>query len=162
MGRESDGEAFACVCVYVCLCECARACACAHVYVTYTHSFSHVRVCVCACDDSLYCKAAPCSVCCVHLAVLGAVGGCLASSAHEWLLHRLGAAVAQRGIAAVALGRCVLRPWHLESLGTLVTSQASSRRGQRSCRRGSDRKTSGAALSRADDISSPNLFCIYL
>ena len=81
---------------------------------TLTHSFSHIRVCVCACDDSLYCKAAPCSVCCVHLAVLGTVGGGLASSAHEWLLQRLGAVTAQRGIAAVALGRCVLRPWHLD------------------------------------------------
>jgi hypothetical protein len=59
-------------------------------------------------------------VCCVHLAVLGAVGGGLASSAHEWLLQRLGAVIAQRGIAAVALGR----PWHLESLGTLVKRQA--------------------------------------
>jgi hypothetical protein len=59
-------------------------------------------------------KAAPCSVCCVHLAVLGAVGGGLASSAHEWLLQRLGAVAAQRGIVADALGRCVLRPWHLE------------------------------------------------
>ena len=49
------------------------------------------------------------------LAVLGAVGGGLASSAHEWLLQRLGAVIAQRGIAAVALGRCVLLPWHLES-----------------------------------------------
>ena len=55
------------------------------------------------------------SMCCVHLAVLGAVGGSLASSAHEWLLQRLGAVVAPCGIAAVALGRCVLRPWHLES-----------------------------------------------
>jgi len=52
----------------------------------------------------------------MHLAVLGAVGGGLASSAHEWLLQRLGAVTAQRGIAAVALGRCVLLPWHLESL----------------------------------------------
>jgi hypothetical protein len=67
---------------------------------------------------AFYCKAAPLSVCCVQLAVLGAVGGCLASSAHEWLLQRPGADIAQRGIAAVALSRCVLRPWHLESLGT--------------------------------------------
>ena len=52
-------------------------------------------------------------MCCVP--VLGAVDGGLASSAHEWLLQRLGAVTAQRGIAAVALGRCVLRPWHLES-----------------------------------------------
>jgi len=51
------------------------------------------------------------------LAVLGAVGGGLASSAYEWLLQRLGAVIAQRGIAAVALGRCALRPWHLKSLG---------------------------------------------
>ena len=42
----------------------------------------------------------------------------------EWLLQRLGAVIAQRGIAADALGRCVLRPWHLESLGTLVKRQA--------------------------------------
>jgi hypothetical protein len=61
---------------------------------------------------------------CVHLTVLGAVGGGLASSAQEWLLQRLGAVIAQRGIAADALGRCVLRPWHLESLGTLVKRQA--------------------------------------
>ena len=150
MGRESDGEAFACVCVYLCVYVSVRARAHVHMCTshTLTHSFSHIRVCVCACDDSLYCKAAPCSVCCVHLAVLGTVGGGLASSAHEWLLQRLGAVAAQRGIAADALGRCVLRPWHLESLGTLVTSQASSRRGQRSCRRGSGRKRSGAALSR--------------
>ena len=40
------------------------------------------------------------------------------------LLQRLGAVIAQRGIAADALGRCVLRPWHLESLGTLVKRQA--------------------------------------
>ena len=60
----------------------------------------------------------------MHLAVLGAVGGCLASSAREWLLQRLGAVIAQRGIAADSLGRCVLRPWHLESLGTLVKRQA--------------------------------------
>ena len=69
-------------------------------------------------------KAAPFYVCCVHLAVLGTVGGGLALSAHEWLLQRLGAGIAQRGIAAVALGRCVLRPWHLVSLGTLVKRQA--------------------------------------
>ena len=63
-------------------------------------------------------------MCWVHLAVLGAVGGCLASSAHGWLLQRLGAVAAQRGIAADALGRCVLRPWHLESLGNLVKREA--------------------------------------
>jgi hypothetical protein len=55
-------------------------------------------------------------VCCVHLAVLGTVGGCLASSAHEWLLQRLAAVITLLGIAAVALGRCVLRLWHLVSL----------------------------------------------
>ena len=55
-------------------------------------------------------------MCWVHLAVLGAVGGCLASSAHGWLLQRLGAVAAQR--------RCVLRPWHLESLGNLVKREA--------------------------------------
>jgi hypothetical protein len=43
----------------------------------------------------------------VHLAVLGTVGGGLASSAHEWLLQRLGTVTAQRGIAAVALERHV-------------------------------------------------------
>ena len=95
-----------CLCVYVCVG--ARA----HVHMctshTLTDSFSH-EFCVCACADSLYCKAAPCSVCCVHLAVLGTVGGGLASSAHEWLLQRLEAVAAQRGIAADALGRCVLR-----------------------------------------------------
>ena len=66
---------------------------------------------------------------CVHLAVLGTVGGGLASSAHEWLLQRLGAAIAQCGIAAFALGRCVLRPWHLVSLGTLVKRQAAWAKG---------------------------------
>ena len=51
-----------------------------------------------------------------HLAVLGSVGGGLASSAHEWLLQRLGAVTAQRGIAAVALARCVIRPGHIFNL----------------------------------------------
>jgi hypothetical protein len=46
----------------------------------------------------------------------------LASSAHEWLLQRLAAVIAQRGIA-VALARCVLRPWHLVPQGTLVNGQ---------------------------------------
>ena len=77
----------------------ARACACAQVYVTYTHSkIQPIAMPPVFCD----------------LAVLGAVGGGLASSAYEWLLQRLGAVTAQRGIAAVALGRCVLRPWHLD------------------------------------------------
>ena len=63
---------------------------------------------------------------CVHLAVLGTVGGGLALIAHEWLLHSFGAVITQCGIAAatVTLGSCVLCPWHLESLGTLVKSQA--------------------------------------
>jgi hypothetical protein len=39
---------------------------------------------------------------------LGTVGGGLASSAHERLLQRLAAVIAQHGIA-VALARCVLR-----------------------------------------------------
>jgi hypothetical protein len=56
LGRESDGEAFACVCVCVCVCVRARVC-----------------VCVSLVDDSLHCKAAPFSVCCVHLAVLGTI-----------------------------------------------------------------------------------------
>ena len=63
-------------------------------------------------------------MCCVHLAVLGTVGGGLASSAHEWLLQHLAAVIAQRGIDAVALARCVLRPGHLVPLGTLVKRQA--------------------------------------
>ena len=75
-------------------------------------------------------------------------GGGLASSAHEWLLQRLGAVTAQRG-NAVALGRCVLRPWHLVSLGTLVKRQAPWTNGVADVgRRGSDGKTSGTASSR--------------
>ena len=61
-------------------------------------------------EDCLGSKAAPFSVCCMPLAVLGTVGGGLASSARKWLLERLGAVIAQRGIAADALGRCVLSP----------------------------------------------------
>ena len=38
------------------------------------------------------------------LAVLGAVGGGLASSAHEWLLQRLAAVIAQFGIVTFAKG----------------------------------------------------------
>ena len=63
-------------------------------------------------------------LCAMHLAVLGTGGGGLTSSAREWLLQRLAAAIAQRDIATVALCRCVLRPWHLVSLGTLVKHQA--------------------------------------
>ena len=81
------------------------------------------------------------------LAVLGAVGGGLASSAHEWLLQRLGAVIAQRGIAADSLGRCVLRPWHLESLGTLVKRQAAWANGVADGGATSG-KTSGTASSR--------------
>jgi hypothetical protein len=74
--------------------------------------------------------------------------GGLASSAHEWLLQRLGAVTAQRG-NAVALGRCVLRPWHLVSLGTLVKRQAQWANGVAEVgRRGSHGKTSGTASSR--------------
>jgi hypothetical protein len=49
-----------------------------------------------------------------HLAILGTVGGGLASGAHELLLHHLAAVIAQRGIA-VALGRAssVLGIWCL-------------------------------------------------
>ncbi len=105
----------------MCPCVCARARAhVAHVYARRTHAFKHIRVCVCVrlVDDSIYCQAAPFSVCGVHLAVLGTVGGGLASSAHERLLQRLGAVIAQRGIAAP---RCVLVPWHRTGpLGTLV------------------------------------------
>jgi hypothetical protein len=91
--------------VCVCVCVCARARAPAHVHMwmshTLTHSFSHIGVCVCASlvDDILYCKPAPFSVWCVNLAVLGTVGGGLASSAHEWLLKRLAAVIAQRGVS---------------------------------------------------------------
>jgi hypothetical protein len=90
------------------------------------HSFSHIRVCVCVwvVDGSLRCKASPFSACSVHLAVLGTVGGGLASSAHEWLLSAVIAQ--QRGIAAVALARCVLRPWHLVSQAPALISQNNS------------------------------------
>jgi hypothetical protein len=75
-----------------------------------------VSVCVCARVPVFVCAFHyPFSVCCVHLAVLGTVGDGLASSEHEWLLQRLAAVIAQRGIFAVA--RCVLRSWHLVSLG---------------------------------------------
>ena len=106
------------VCVCVCVCVCARARALAHVHMctspTLTHSVTFVFVC--AFDKSMtsFIARPPLfHVWCVNLAVLGTVGGGLASSAHEWLLQRLGAVIAQRGIAA--LGRCVLRPWHLAS-----------------------------------------------
>ena len=110
-GRQSDGEAFACDSVCVCV---ARACACAQVYVTYTHSRIQSHSCLCVRLSSRRQPLLPCPPVFCDLAVLGAVGGGLASSAHEWLLQRLGAVTAQRGIAAVALGRCVLRPWHLD------------------------------------------------
>jgi hypothetical protein len=87
------------------------------------HPFSHIRVSVCVSlvNESLYSNATPFSVCCVHLAVLGTVGGGLALSAHKWLLQRLAIVMAQRGIA-VALARCVLRPGHLVPLGNLSTN----------------------------------------
>ena len=140
-----------------CGCMCARACACAHVSVTYTHSLiqSHSRLCVrlsIIVDDSLYCKAAPFSVCCVHLAVLGAVGGGLASSAHEWLRQRPGAVIAQRGITVVALGRCVLRPWHLVSLGTLVQRQSAGANGVADG--GAERRRRALLRPAADDARS--------
>ena len=64
-----------------------------------------------------------------HLAVLGTVGGGLASSAHEWLLQRLAAVITLRGIAAVG-------PWHLVSLGTLALAklQALGTKEFRECR----------------------------
>ena len=110
---------------------------------------------------------------CVHLAVLGAVGGGLASSAQEWLLQRLGAVIAQRGIASVALppkaqlgfcSACALRGARARSAAASPSlasgvsrhpSQASSRVGQRSCRRESDGKTSGTASTDVTS-SSPN------
>ena len=68
-------------------------------------------------------------MCCVHLAVLGAVGGGLASSAHEWLLQCLGAVVAQRGIAAVALGTMDLSSTRVgDHQGSARTVQSSLRR----------------------------------
>ena len=64
-----------------------------------------------------------CSVCCVHLAILGTVSGGLASSAHEWLLQHL-----QQFSHSVALllslsaaAFSVLGIW---SVGTLVKRQA--------------------------------------
>ena len=54
-------------------------------------------------------------------------GGGLASSSPDFLLQRLAAVTAQRDIAAVALGRCVLRPWHLVPLGTLARQQTPAR-----------------------------------
>ena len=105
------------------MCVCARVRAHMHLCTsrTLTHSFSHIRVSVCVSlvNESLYSNATPFSVCCVHLAVLGTVGGGLALSAHGWLLQRLAIVMAQRGIA-VALARCVLRPGHLVPLGNLV------------------------------------------
>jgi len=88
-----------------------------HVLVTSTHSLIQSYSCLCvrfASRSSLYSTAAPFSVWCVHLAVLGAVGGGLASKAHGWLLQLLAAVIAQRGIAALA--RCVFRPWRLVPL----------------------------------------------
>ena len=46
--------------------------------------------------------------------VVTRIGGGLASSAYEWLLQRLAAVIAQRGIASIGLARC-LRRWHLLS-----------------------------------------------
>jgi len=94
------------VCVYVCVFVCARACAC----LRHIHLLSYIRVCVCVSlvDASLSSKDVF-ALCCVHLAVLGTVRGGLASSAHEWLLQRLAAVLAQ-GVIAVALARCVPRP----------------------------------------------------
>jgi hypothetical protein len=99
------------VCVSVCVCARAHAPAYVHMYTTHTHSLiqSHLRWCVRFLDDKtllqgrLYCKDSTFSVCCAHLAVLGAGGG-LVSSAHEWLLQRLADFIAQRGIA---LARCL-------------------------------------------------------
>ena len=72
-----------------------------------------VNVCVCVC------ASVRAHTCWAHLAVLGTVGGGLASRAHERLLHRLVAVPAQRGIA-LTLARN-LRPGHLVPLGTFRT-----------------------------------------
>ncbi len=89
----------------------------AHVHRCTSHTLTHQsHSCLCVRLSSRRQPLLPCPPVFCDLAVLGAVGGGLASSAHEWLLQRLGAVTAQRGIAAVALGRCVLLPWHLESL----------------------------------------------
>ena len=121
------------------MCARAHVCACVHHIHSLAHSVTFVFVCAFHCsdlDDSLYSGvevtesstnkqhtlsslSKVVQVCCVHLAVLGTVGGGLASSAHEWLLQRLAAVIAQRGIA-VALAPRVLRPVHL---GTLVKNQ---------------------------------------
>ena len=111
------------------MCARAHVCACVHHIHSLAHSVTFVFVCAFHCsdlDDSLYSGvevtesstnkqhtlsslSKVVQVCCVHLAVLGTVGGGLASSAHEWLLQRLAAVIAQRGIA-VALATRVLRP----------------------------------------------------
>ena len=107
------GEAFACGSVSLCGAH-LRMCTCVRPIHSLTHSVTFVFVC--AFDKSMtsFIARPPLfHVWCVNLAVLGTVGGGLASSAHEWLLQRLGAVIAQRDIAAVALGRCDLRPWHL-------------------------------------------------
>ena len=88
------------------MCVCARACVRICTCVRHIHSLIHfhVSVCISLVDESLYSNTTSFSVCCVHLAVLGTVGGGLALSAQEWLLQRLAAVIAQRGIA-VALAR---------------------------------------------------------
>jgi hypothetical protein len=150
MGRESDGEAFARLCVCVCVCVHARVRMC--ICVRHIHSLTHsvTFVFVCAFEQSMTvfipkpplfrcahstpkkgrpwnkdCHRLPFSVCSVHLAALGAVGGGLASSTNVFLFLRLAAVVAQHGIAA-ATARCVLRPGHLVPLlvGTPVKLQA--------------------------------------
>ena len=78
-----------------CVCARARLCTCTpHTFTRSVHKNSYLRV------RRLFQGRPVFGVCCVHLAVLGTVGGGLASSAHEWLLQRLGAFIAQRGIAA--------------------------------------------------------------
>ena len=83
------------------------------MYVTYTHSFSHIRVCVCVSrvSQSMTVFIAP-----PRFGVLCSPGspwnrgGGLASSAHERLLQRLAAAIAQRGQERQSCP--VLRPLH--------------------------------------------------
>ena len=82
---------------------CVRARAHVRMCTSRTLTQSRVGVCVWVVDDSLYCKAAPCDLCCVHLSALG-------TGRWRSCIERTRAVIALRGTAAVVLGRCVLRP----------------------------------------------------
>ena len=122
------------------MCARAHVCACVHHIHSLAHSVTFVFVCAFHCsdlDDSLYSGvevtesstnkqhtlsslSKVVQVCCVHLAVLGTVGGGLASSAHEWLLQRLAAVIAQR---VALLSHLPPASSVLVHLGTLVKNQ---------------------------------------